>query len=325
MASPTVTDCENYLREEIKRVDTSVPLEKRNNPQFYKHNILFYSWLVQRKEVSITWERLASLVGAPTVNELKNLTDLFQFYEAQTDLAVRLIPAMETAVEKVFNDPKLYYHISQPVPFFGDLKGDKLVEYLNRLGEPDGIATIGLFRNAMGDALQGAQAQMPDSDFPYIRLMSGPNDIWHVLLAVFPHYGVLYEDQVLQLTSDIGLVREKLFDEGYSNLHTLVMTSGIDERAKKRIGKSRHLHHLWSLSTLRFFHLFENSIKKYDKHRELMAEKFPVIFETEAPSITFSVRDAMARLEKAVEEAIAQKKLNTSTRRSPRRTPRGGR
>ena len=65
-------------------------------------------------------------------------------------------------------------------------------------------------------------------------------------------------------------------------LDVLMFTPEIDEAAKEQLAVSSQFHYLWSFSTLRFFHLLDALLSKYDPlEKQLAVDVFPAIFRIE--------------------------------------------
>ena len=62
------------------------------------------------------------------------------------------------------------------------------------------------------------------------------------------------------------------------------------------------LHHVWSISTVRFFNCLDLLIKKSAGNKKIITDKFPVIFPP--PGEFFSASDACGELEKVLGRTV---------------------
>lgn len=318
MGEVTVQACAEFIQLEIERLDSLGPDEK-SNAEYFERNTLLYSWLLQRRWLAVRYSELSPLIGA-TELELGRVTSaLRRFIEKSNTKAHRLHSAMELAVEQVFNDPSQHYRILEAVPYFTNVRGFEFLEYLNLLEEPSAMPFASLVMNAFRQALPSVQIAMPFDDLPHVRVVSGQgfSDEWHFILAVFPHYGMLSKDEVDALKGIIFDVRDDLQGK-YGILETVVIAPGVNDSGRTSLKRNHHFHFLWGLSSLRFFHLFDTLVHKHRDYFPLVEAEFPVIFDANQPSTIFSIREALDRLDSAVEnkkkKKRAKRRSGTSTR-----------
>lgn len=298
----SVDECEKYMWDEITHLD-ELGSEAKKNIDYFNRNVLIYSFLIQREWLAVRLEELAPLVGVSKKDLINGLHDVTRFFDRRTDVALRLHQNMEIAVGNVLNHPKLNYKLLEPVPHFGKITGCDFLEYINLLKEPVNMSFPSLVMNAFRAALPTVQMEMPYSEFPHIRLVEGQgfDEDWHFILGIFPHKGMLSNDEVNGIKGIISDIRDDLQSE-YGNLQTLVVAPGVDDDGRASMGRNRHIHFLWGLSTLRFFHLYEQKRLHHKDYQQLLVAAFPAIFEAERHSTIFSIRDALVRLDKIIEE-----------------------
>jgi hypothetical protein len=279
--------CVEYLNNLIHNAD-NIPFEKRINQQYLRRNILFYSWIIQRRYMAVQRNTIVNLTS-PKLPDVVNFVidvDFADFVDESNNDVFTLKREMLNAIETVFDAPELGYQILSDVPYFETgVSGIKLVEYVNQLGPTDRNLTD-LISNGLRIALGNIKTEIIDDDLSNIRLIHGPEEAWRFLLAVYPMKTALTLDETYKIMADVAAIRTVLSHSGIENdLNVLFVAPTVhDDKVipflEKRFPRT---FHLWSLSLIRFFHLLVDNI---NTSKESTAENFIAIFEGQKASFS---------------------------------------
>ncbi len=302
MAEPSVIACENYVRKELDRLDKLQP-SKKNDKEFLLRTALYYSWLLQEKDLRVSWEKLAPLVGLATDTLILLCRDFRDYIKISNDNGFVFSDSMMEALRNILNDPKLNYNISSQVPFFRGITGENLINYLNLQDEPIGTTFTSLFMDAFRDALPGVNLQTVNDQFPHIRLVIAPEKTWSFLLAVFPNTGALEENDVERLAGHFWAIEDDIRNLYPSGLNILLFAPAISQKGTQFVTLRKQIYHVWAFSTLRFFHVLHNTLQRYTKNNVnplTISRNFSAIFTSQGSPNVFSVRQALLNLEETV-------------------------
>lgn len=302
MAEPTITICEDYIKEELKRID-DLPIKNRVEEEYFLRNALYYGYLLQEKDLRVSWDILAPLVGLTRENLVLICRDFRTFIKVSNEQGFVFFDNMMKALDTTLNDPALNYHINSRVPFFNGITGKQLINYLNLLDSPTGITFTSLFMDAFRDVLPGISIHAVNDQLPHICLVTGPDEIWHFLLVVFPNAGTLTSADVERLAGHLWAIEDDIPSKYSIGIPILLFAPAISYKGSQFASHRKQMHHVWAFSALRFFHLLHNTVLQCEKIKlplQTIIKHFPVIFTAQGSPTVFSVRQAIKNLENAI-------------------------
>lgn len=274
----SIQECEAFLRA-IINVTESADLNTSNRLMYLPTDIILSGYLLQNKYGEIDIEELIELVGITLHDAILTYlgTTLWQYLTSWDEDEGRCVFSQEmmTAINNVYNEEALDYIMSEAIPDFDarslghktpDLSGYEFLEYINTLRKSQvGILSY-IVASALANGLPDTEISVPLAKFPEVYLVKSDKYQLRILVCVFPRKGSLSKCDVLEAFYKVCTVQIQLREKEPEFVFRAVLL-GPDVNADdafELVGSLPYIHYLWSISAIRFFHMFGQVKQKAD-------------------------------------------------------------
>jgi len=293
--SPTYQECESYIRDLVAGKH-SIIYSNRRTILYLEQNFWLYSWILQRTKLVVERLLLLDILGTDQLDLLFTERALANnFVEKNTDHGFILREQMMAAIESVFNDPKTNFKLNSRLPFFDvNITGFEFMLYMSSLKLPNGRSIADLIGRAIENALPGVDVTIPEGEMSHIRLVSGPETdegrLWEFLMIIIPEKYAMTEQFVKNFVFDLNPIRDMVIKRtGNRELKAIIMSPTVHNDSVLDLLTNRYnwIHHMWSLSIVRFFNQLENVITRGNQSR--LIEDFICIFNEQKVAFSSSL------------------------------------
>jgi hypothetical protein len=294
--SATKEQCEAYVRNSLANI-RRIPIQDRNFLIYLPRDVLFYCWLIQFTEGSITRRNLDFYLGTSLKLQIESLleTTLIPngFFARVTPNFLMLSNEMMEACAEVFNDkPEENFQIAieAPISFLPALKGYEYIQAINQVRDDVNIQE--LVKKAFHNILPNAISSGDDGIYLFVQ----PN-LYQFILAVVPNEGAFKMADFKDVALQLGNMRDRSTIDAPI---LLIAPDAEDGKIHETTINYPLLYHCWSVATL----ILLNGIQQLQAIHGVkrVEEEFMAIFPPER-IFPFSANAALARLKKNLNSA----------------------